>query len=79
MISSVYLYAQIQENEKLNKQLDYLSSLNNKKIEVDFNGFIATKPRLTKRGIKYEEVHNLNISPSFDIYSSASHIYVIDK
>jgi hypothetical protein len=76
MISSVYLNYQISGTETLNEQLDYLSSLHDKEIKINFNEFISNKIRLTERGVKYEEVQQLNFPPSFKLFNSDTQIYI---
>ncbi len=72
----------------LNKKVDYLlssnrpnnlSSLENKTIKVDFNQFAANRIRLAERGIEYDEVHNLNLTQSFDLFESKTRVYIIDR
>ena len=79
MISSVYLNYQILGTENLNKQFDDLSSLNDKEIKVDFNEFNSNRIRLIERGIKYDEVQQLNSSLSFELFNSNTQVYVLDK
>jgi hypothetical protein len=79
MVSSVYVHYQILGTENLKEQLDYLSSLNDKEIKVDFNDFYSNRVRLIERGIKYEEVQQLNLTPSFSLGGTLTQIYIIDK
>lgn len=79
MVSSVYVHYQILGTEDLKEQLDYLSSLNDKEIKVDFNDFHSNRVRLIERGIKYEEVQQLNLTPSFSLGGTLTQIYIIDR
>jgi len=79
MVSSVYVHYQILGTEDLKEQLDYLSSLNDKDIKVDFNDFHSNRIRLIERGIKYEEVQQLNLTPSFSLGGTLTQIYIIDR
>jgi len=77
LISSVYVYYQVKLTENMNEELDYLSSLNNEEIKVHFHYFYSNRVRLNERDIKYEEVPQLNVSPSIELSWSDTQIYIV--
>jgi hypothetical protein len=79
LVSSVYVYYQMKNTENLNDEMNSLSSLNNGEIKVHFSNFYSNRVRLDERGIEYEEVPQLNISPSLELGWSDTQIYVINN
>jgi len=78
VISGQYAFSQYTGTKILDRQLNYLSSLD-ENVTVDFHRCNSNRFRLIERGIEYTEIQKLNCSPSLQLWRSGTRIYILNQ
>lgn len=79
LISSVYLYSQIEITEAMHEQFGHLPSINKGDIQIKFQETYSNRIRFNEKNIVYEELKELNASNSFKLPYSDTIIHIVNS